>query len=356
MDYTKSFRSSAKVEIEFQEDDGTFTKLQTLIDQPLINNTFTLFTPMKNGAYYPARKGRSVKVTFLHAENENSDKSPYSFKAKITSRNLVDGISILSLSKVSNPKKSQRRESFRLSFVENLEYLYNDEKYTLLTKDISSTGFKALVEIPIQVGSEITLILPLKSETIKIDCEIIYSQKVTDSIIKTEIRGNFITSNDLIKKKITKYLLEKQSEEVRSSLDSDGYSKLFKLINGDQINNKRSGEDFNLRMIKYLSLISWLNLMFLVASYLEARPRNSFGVERFFGIYMGSQWNLGTLNIFLIFAVIQLSLTAYGLMINSTRMKREGDKYSASLIINLVISLISIFTYIIITNFIINSN
>lgn len=354
MDYNKSFRSGAKVEVEFQEDDGAVVKLQTLIDQPLINNSFTLFTPMSHGGYYPARTGRNVKITFLHAESENSNRAPYSFTAKITSRKLVDGISILTLSKKAAPKKAQRRESFRLSYVEKLEYLLDEQVHTLLTKDISSTGIKALVELPLAVGSIITLILHLGSTTIRLETEIIYSQKIEDSIIKSEIRGNFINLSEATKKQITKYLLGKQSEEVRNNLDSDGYSKLFKLINGDQINDRRRENDLTLRMISYLSLASWLNLLFLVGSYLQARPRNSYGVERFFSIYMGSSWSLSLLNVFLIVSVIQLSLTGYGLMLNSTRMKRENDKYSKSLIINLIISIISILAYVFIITFLLS--
>lgn len=353
MDYNKSFRSGAKVEVEFIEDDGSSVKLQTLVDQPLINNSFTLFTPMNHGGYYPARTGRNVKITFLHAESESSNKAPYSFTAKITSRKLVDGISILTLSKKAATKKAQRRESFRLSYVEKLEYIFEEKKYTLLTKDISSTGFKALVEIALPVGSLVTLILPLDSESIMIESEIIYSQKVDDSIIKTEIRANFSNSNEITRKKITKYLLSKQSEEVRNNLDSDGYSKLFRLVNGDQINDRRRSNDFNLRMVQYLSLLSWLNLLFILGSYLQSRPRNSYGVERFFSIYMGSTWNLTILNLFLILAIVQLSISGYGLMLNSTRMKREGDKYSKSLIINLLIAIVSIIAYSFIVNYLI---
>lgn len=351
MDYNKSFRSGAKVEVEFREDDGVVVKLHTLVDQPLIDDTFTLFTPMNHGGYYPARTGRSVKIIFLHAESENSNKAPYSFTAKITSRKLVDGISILTLSKKADPKKAQRRESFRLSYVEKLEYIFNNQVHSLLTKDLSSTGIKALVEIPIAVGSVITLLLHLGSDLLELEIEIVYSQRVDYSILKTEIRGNFINLGEPTRKKITKYLLGKQSEEVRGNLDSDGYSKLFKLINGDQINDKRHENDLTLRMVEYISLTSWLILLFLVASYLQARPRMSYGVERFFSIYMGSSWNIALLNIFLIISVIQFSLTGYGLLLNTTRMKREYDKYSKSLIINFTIAIISIMAYVFIVTF-----
>ncbi|MGB3368396.1 MAG: PilZ domain-containing protein [Acidaminobacteraceae bacterium] len=345
MNYNKSFKSGAKVEVEFQEEDGVIVKLQTLVDQPIINNTFTLFTPMNKGGYYPARTGRSVKITFLHAESENATKAPYSFTAKIISRKLVNGISVLTLSKKAAPKKAQRRESFRLSYVEKLQYLYNGKVHPLLTKDLSSTGIKALVEMPIAVGSVITLLINLGSDPLELETEIVYSQKVEDSIIKTEIRGNFINLSDITRKKITKYLLGKQSEEVRGNLDSDGYSKLYKLINGDQINDRRHENDFTLRLVQYISLVSWIISLILVSSYLQARPRNSYGVERFFRIYMGSSWNVSILNIFLILSVIQLSLTGYGLSLNATRMKRENDKYSKSLIINLTIAIIGISTY-----------
>lgn len=347
MDFTKSLKPGTKIEIEFQDPDGNL-KLQTLIDQPLKDGFFTVFTPMNKGTFYPARVGSTVKITFLHSGKEK--KEPFSFSAKIEDRKSSGTSSILKMSLVSSIKKSQRRESFRLSLVKTISYEYEGFMHEMITKDVSSTGFKALVEKEIHEGEVITLKLPVEDEILNIDAKITYSQRVPDSIKKVEIRGPFINIDEATKKKISRFLLEKQSESVRKNLDANGYSELFKLLNYE--NERRKTEDFNIVMVRYLTLASWIICMFQVSSFLNARPRMSYGVERFFSIYMGSHWNLTMMNIFLLLTVVQLCITIYGLTLNSTRLKRATDKISKSLIINLTLSVIGIIAYFAILNII----
>ncbi len=353
MDLNKSFKSGSRIEIEIKDENDNLLDLHTLVDRPIANKSFTIFTPMQNGSYYPVRVGSNVKITFLHQESESSSKTPYTFSAVITDRASESDLSILTLKMIGPAEKSQRRKSFRLSYVENLEYVYKDQFYAMLTKDISSTGLKALVELPIAVGDRITTVLDIGDESLKLQTEIIYSEKLSDSIKKIEIRGNFVDVDSNTRKKITRYLLEKQSEEVRKSLDDKGYSKLYKLVNGDEFHNRRRKKDFNIRMVEYLSLLSWINFIFIAGIFLQARPRQSYGVERFFSIVIGSVWNVSLLNIFIVFSIAQLCICLYGLLLNSTRMKREGDKYNKGLMFNLIVAILSISAYTYIINIVI---
>lgn len=340
------------VEADFFED-GANNKFKTIIDRQVINGTFTIFTPMTKGKYYVPRVGNRVKITFLYSDAEKEFKSPYTFTASIIDRKTTNKSSILVLRITSSPVKAQRRESFRLSVVETIKFEYKGKRSELLTKDISATGMKCILPYKISKDEEILICFPYRKEIIEIYGIIIDSFQVKDSITKYEARIKFVDTNDFVISKISNFLINKQAEEIRKNLDSKGYSELYKLLNFKD--EKRKKEDINILIVRYLAFISWIIFFFIFIFYFKARPSIPYGVQLFFNMYYGSNWDIISLNIAFVLSILQLMLTIYGLGVNSTRMKRSTDRYSKSLIINLILSILALLGYSYLITNVINS-
>ncbi|BEP29784.1 flagellar brake protein [Helicovermis profundi] len=330
------------IDIDFFED-GKNSKFKTIVDRQVINGTFTVFTPMHKGKYYVPRISDKVKITFLFNDTEKDFKKPYSFTASIIDRKKSKKSSYLVLKVISKVTNAQRRQSFRLSVVNSIEFEHNIKKGELLTKDISSTGMKCILPYQIKAKEEMKIFFPYKNTIIEIYAHVVDSFQIKDSISKYEARLKFIDTNEATISKISNFLLSKQAEEIRSNLDSKGYSELYKLLNFED--EKRREDDINIRMVNYLAFFSWFIFFIILLFFFKARPKIPYGVQLFFNMYYGSVWNLTSLNIALVLSILQFSLTAYGLSINSTRMKRASDRYSISLIINLILSIVFFIIY-----------
>lgn len=109
---------------------------------------------------------------------------------------------------------------------------------------------------------------------------------------------------------------------------------------------KRHGPDFLTYWIKISSFIVWLllGIFFLVTDM--ARPQEATFFDHYFGTTVRSFWDEHMLYYSFVIAVFLFVFSLISLVINSRRLKREGDRISISLVISLTISVISIILYI----------
>ncbi len=108
----------------------------------------------------------------------------------------------------------------------------------------------------------------------------------------------------------------------------------------DKRGERRSGPDVWFKMISWLSVIGWVLMLISLVLFDLAKPHMITFFDRFFHVSGVSIWDYQmTLYIFyiMIFGVI---LSVIGLLINAKRHRRKRDRYSLSLVLLGVVSLL----------------
>ncbi|MBN1498986.1 MAG: hypothetical protein JW982_02435 [Spirochaetes bacterium] len=104
--------------------------------------------------------------------------------------------------------------------------------------------------------------------------------------------------------------------------------------------DRRKGPDIVVKTFHYLSNIALIiNILLLILVSL-AKPRMETMFDRFAGSSVSGGWDEGMLFFVLIFLMIQLVVSSFGLLLNATRKHRKKDNYSMSLIFSLFVSII----------------
>ncbi len=106
-------------------------------------------------------------------------------------------------------------------------------------------------------------------------------------------------------------------------------------------NERRKGPDIVVKTFHYFSTISMIvNIIILIVLSMAA-PRRETMFDRFAGSTVsGGGENEGMMFLVLVFLMIQLVISSFGLILNATRKHRKRDSYSFSLIFSLFVSII----------------
>lgn len=109
--------------------------------------------------------------------------------------------------------------------------------------------------------------------------------------------------------------------------------------------HRREGPDKIIKAIKILSFICLLIILIILA--LISIPQRYGNLFREISGQFGAAWDKTLLaNIFYLL-LLQFAISTAGIIMNSTRYKRRDDKYSFSLIISSILSVIGIILYLI---------
>ncbi len=122
-------------------------------------------------------------------------------KVMVLERKKVESQSVIILSKVSSPKKVQRRNTYRLHILKNVTYNYLGQNKVILLKNISATGGLrgGIIEERIPYDTEVMIHLDLENESdMDIKCKVVACDQVSNSMIQHDIRLQFLDSTALI--------------------------------------------------------------------------------------------------------------------------------------------------------------
>lgn len=349
MDLQEVLKPGKQIELTAHDEEGNAYKLKTLIESGYDGESFGIISPMYEGNYFPLHTNDKLQITFEVVQDKGSKKKEaYSMSTMVLERRKVEKQSVVILTKTSTPKKIQRRQTFRLHILKNITYTYNGKKKEILLKNISATGLRGIVEERLPHDSEVMISLDLENEneTMSIKCRVIACDQVTNSMIQHDLRLQFLDLTDAQKNKITNYIFRKQSESIRKTLDAEGRSSFSDMIY-DYESNRRHGNDFIMRTVPLLGLITWFMSLSVVALIVESRPEARYNLDQYFNFYKRGYWRADLLTIAFLIAFLELILCTTGLYMNSKRLKRVGDQYNRGLIINIVFSILVIFLYII---------
>lgn len=346
MDLEKILKSNKSIEVRIDPIGKDEVNLHTLIDRGYNydTNTFSMLAPRKNNMNYPLHHEDKIDVFFIDKTQNQSE--VHSFKAKVIKKEKKDDIFTVVVKKISEVKHIQRRNSFRFPITKEISIIYKDEKYDVLTKDLSSGGARFVITKKLYVNDEIEMILTFDDDLqIKTKAKVLESSLQKDSMRRYNTRVKFIGIEQTEKDKLMNYIFKKQSERLKKTSNSDAADSLYKKIYGD-FKEKRTGKDIILKTIDILSYFSLILLFMLIVFFLKAMPDKSYSIGRIVNRSYDLNWKNNFLNITFNLSIIQVILTTIGLSLNSFRLKRKTDKYNKVLIFNLITGIfISIYTF-----------
>lgn len=124
-----------EMEVPSADDIKKAENFHVVIDKPFKDGVLTVTAPMKHGRVIPIQNGTVVKIVFSVSGGKSAD--AYSATCRVIDRIKSGKFNTMSLELSSSPKKVQRREYFRFSIVKKIQFLYDGQKYEMLTKTLA---------------------------------------------------------------------------------------------------------------------------------------------------------------------------------------------------------------------------
>lgn len=344
MNFENYIKIGTLLEVEYNDPFNGPVKVKTVVEDGLENNQFAIATPMHKNISSPIQVGEFLRISFLVKKDDFEKPEVYVFTAKVRSRMAIDDMPILGMTITSEPKSFQRRDYFRVAVIKQFQLQQDGITRTVQTKNISASGMKLMTNGRLKDDVFCELNFQLEDEAFTIESKVVDQSPVTHGKYSHEIAVKFIDMKEIDRKRLIKILYVMQSDALRKKLRPNQYGHLYEDLYGN-FKEKRTFEDRRVRVIRYITALSWFLGFIAFGLINQARPRHSFGIEVFFNEVKGNMWDPLTLNAAFAASVLLLGLSLTGAYLNSTRLKREGDRFHYSLIFMSVLSIIIITLY-----------
>jgi c-di-GMP-binding flagellar brake protein YcgR len=330
----------------------TILKLKTVIETGFDNGFFKIVSPMHRGRMYVLHDDELITVTFYAGEDQQ--RAAYELTCKVIEKTHKGSNYTVTLRATSQPKKVQRRQAFRVNVFNDYHISFKGKTITLTTKDISSTGMRALS--PVQMAKDDVFEIEFDANVIdpeayehkpdpnrkfRINCRVIDAMPQTE-IRRYMLRIQFLDLSNEQTKMIIQYLYAKQAEVIAydTSLSAQR-DQLEHLIEGSD--DRRRGDDKIIKRYQMIGLLNFVVVFFAVIFILFAQPKPIYSLDKFFNIRRAKYWDATYFTTSLTLTLIAIGFGGYGLILNGTRMKRSTDHFSASLVATLLIALVLLF-------------
>jgi len=344
MNLEEILKSSKSIEISVYDNILGELNFHTLIDVGFqyVNNSFSVVAPTYQGENYHFHNNDIISIYFISMVKNT--KKVFSFKAKVLHRTKENNFIEIVIQKKSEVEQIQRRSAFRLPITKNIIVNVDDKEYEVLSKDISASGLRFIINKKLKAGSKLDVKINFEDE-IQITAEgnVIESFLLKDSSMKYDTKIEFAGLKNSEKDKLMNYVFSKQIEMLKKTTNSDAADNIYHMIYGEY-EEKRNGPDTILDIIHGIKYASMGLLFLIIVFFIKAMPETSYGIGRFFRHAYRVQWDSSVLNLTFTIATIQFASTSIGLYLNSKRMKRKTDKYNITMIFNFIISIFVIIT------------
>lgn len=331
--------------------------LRSIIEKGLVDGKFRIIAPIYHGKVYNFHVDEVISVSF--SVNESTSKDIYAINCKIVDRQFVNGLSLLTLSVISNPSKIQRRQAFRVNIYNTYPFEYREKHYELYTKDISSTGMLALSMIQFPTGTVFEILFDAntkhkdaldsdysEAKVFKVRCKIIDSMPQVD-IRRVLNRIQFEGMSEQESKYLIQYLYFKQTEILH--IDPNESEKIAAFFKQDDshFTDHNSIEYVRIQVIGLTSLIlTFISLVMLMFS----RPRKMYVLDYFFDFYRPQYWDQNYLFGALILASVVIFIDLIGLTLNVIELKKNNNTFHWMLLVTLIFCIAIVITALRISN------
>lgn len=103
--------------------------------------------------------------------------------------------------------------------------------------------------------------------------------------------------------------------------------------------NRRKGPDLQSKLIMATSVMVWGFMLAVLLIIEQAKPQVGDFFSRLFGVDLNQNWDYQLLTMAFCLSIFMLILSIFVLFINHQRHRRKTDRYSRSLIINIIFCL-----------------
>jgi len=344
------------VEVEFQKSKEETLHFRTVIEESDGETQFLILAPMYKAMPFLFREYDVFDVVYSIRDAAEEVPQIYAFSAKSVRRERRGEIAYMWIERVGEVRKIQRRNFYRLSYVKEMQLEIVPEVQTeeeesnfieFLSRDISAGGCRGIAPRRLKVNDRVVLHVDMDTEIFPIPGRVVVCNPVQDSIMKHDVRIEFLGLRRIDTNKMVQFINRIQAEYIQRMAGMSLEERLANYgVEDYSFKEKRTKKDWILWGLDGVSVLS--GLLSLYVFYFVAfspptyYPRNS---SAFAQVYLDWNNTHAADNIGIIFFVLLLCVG--GLALNTRRLRRDGDHYRYTLIILGSISLIVLIMYVI---------
>lgn len=340
------------VELELAKSEHEVMQFRTLVEERRSDSVFILLAPMYKSMPYPFHSLDEVDVIFT-VHDEDHRPHVFSFRARTEERLRRGDLTYLRIVRLSEVRKLQRRGFYRLNYVADMTlHLLNeagepaDEPQEITTRDISAGGLRGIVSTPLESGAEVLVHVTLEEEAFSVRGRVVSAGRMEGSHLRNEVRIEFVGLSNRETGHLIQTINRVQSEYIRRMAGTALEDRLA-LYGHDELlfTERRKSRDWVLRWLDWSVVITWLMTFLIIVNFLRAMPERANIIDYYYGYPLRLEWDMTIIqgNIYLLLALFVL--TSGSIVLNATRMKREGDHYRSTLIVMAVLCLVMLLIY-----------
>ncbi len=318
-------------------------KYRTVVETQIDHEMLLIYSPIEKGHILPIRPGENLEIVYVVLEPENNKYDVYSFMAIVASREVQDSVPMLMIKRISQPKKIQRRDFYRLNIVKSIliESVQDDSTIEVITQDISAGGMQAISPKKLDVDAEYLVYMNIFA-----DFPIVLSAKVLSSDPKdsefTRYVNRFYFTN--IDKKIQSEMIRQinhlQVLEIRRrKMSSPGYKDSIRTYLDDELLDRYNIDKQTDKRIRYLTFIDIFVALITFVLFVMAMPNTEW--MPLFGTQARSTWSQSLLKIDVFASTVLFLISSFGLVYD--RMHYNNRRHvNLFFVIMLIVSIIAL--------------
>lgn len=341
------------VEVELEKTKDEIIQFRTLVEECKGDSEFILLAPMYKAVPYPFQKTDSIDVIYTIYDEENKP-TVFAFKATTAERIKKGSLTFLRVVKTGAVRKLQRRGFFRLSYVAEMQYEHvpeneDDAPYGrsfMTTKDVSAGGFRGIFAEELNVGDRIIVHLDLGGHKLSVYATVVRRDRMEGSAKKFDVRTEFAGISSRDTSQLIAAINHVQAEYIRRMAGTSLEDRLAEYGHeGMLYTERRKGKDRIMKWLDTAVISAWLFSLVALANFLMAMPEAPNIIDHYYGYQKRRFWDPQLVNINLVIVMGLLGMSLVSLLLNSTRMKRESDRYRLSLVFSAALALILLAVY-----------
>ncbi len=351
---TIELRPGQVVELDLLKSKDEILQFRTLVESCDGDTEFVLLAPMYKAMPYPFHEQDVVDLIYTLHDEENKPHT-YVFKVQTVERFRRKDLTYLRVVRTSEVTKLQRRGFYRLNYVAymNYEVMPDDpkenpsESRTVITRDISAGGFKGVVTEKIPVGALLRIHLDLGSEPIVLTAKTISCSHLEDSKIRYEVRAEYTALSTKETSALIQAINHMQIEYIRKVAATSLEERLASYSHDELLySERRNHRDWILWWLEVANTVSVLIAILIISNFAIARPVTPGRVYRSFFTNTRMEWDMNLIWANGYYVLALFIITAISLILNSFRLRRQGDHYRMSLVVLAASSLVVLALYI----------
>ncbi len=327
---------------------GKLLTAKTLVEEVLTDEALLVHAPIKSGKIVILQPAQTVNVLFSKYDETNDRYDIFRFKASVENRNLIEGIAMLTLRKIGEVEKVQRRDFFRLNYVKEMKVIINEsaEQISALSKDISLGGMRFVANYQLSKDEQIICLVNFEEiESISVNAVVLDSQLIDGTLSQYEIRAQFINTSREVRKIIVKNINDIQTKYLKKQLNGQHEEQLEAVmppLSVEKMDQYQTDQKFDIRL-GYLKSIIWLMLIILATLLLFARPSSAYLITRMLHMPYRYRWNRLLLDVSAAISGATFVLATLGLYMSFKHFGRRRTTDN-TLIYCIVFSIIAMLT------------